>query len=120
MNYLNLIVLLTQLRIIESPTFCLLFFLQELRKKKNDMGTEEEKKSVVKQFQDQYLLKVAGSDQYFLKVLVTLSPVTLSPVTLSLSASPSPQECPISQYKYIRQCIGKGDTPHLMLMSKVL
>ena len=45
-------------------------------------------------FQNQYLLKVAGSDQYFLK------------------------NCQISQYKYIRQCIAKADTPHLMLMSK--
>ena len=43
MTYINLIVLLTQLIINESPTFCLVF-LQELGKKKNDMGTEEEKK----------------------------------------------------------------------------
>ena len=59
------------------------------------------------------ILQVAGSDQYFLA------------------------DCPISQYKYvwpwirfpdfplqladsryIRQCIAKADTPHLMLMSK--
>ena len=38
-------------------------------------SAEEMKKDVVKQFQDQYLLKVAGSDQYFLA------------------------DCPISQYK---------------------
>ena len=50
---------------------------------------------VVDQFQSQYLLKVAGSDQYFL------------------------QNCQISQYKYIRQCLAKSETPHLMLMSKV-
>ena len=50
---------------------------------------------VVEQFQSQYLLKVAGSDQYFL------------------------QNCQISQYKYIRQCLAKSETPHLMLMSKV-
>ena len=41
-----------------------------------DYSAEEmKKKDVVKQFQDQYLLKVAGSDQYFLA------------------------DCPISQYK---------------------
>ncbi len=40
------------------------------------------------------MLKVAGSDQYFL------------------------EECPISQYKYIRASIAKGATPQLMLMSK--
>ena len=74
-------------------------------------SAEEMKKDVVKQFQDQYLLKVAGSDQYFLA------------------------DCPISQYKwawssfqttlfmvpplrYIRQCIAKADTPHLTLMPK--
>lgn len=56
--------------------------------------TDEAKKTVVEQFQNQYLLKVAGSDQYFLK------------------------SCPISQYRYIRQCIAKKETPHLMLMSK--
>ena len=38
-------------------------------------STEEMKKDVVKQVQDQYLLKVVGSDQYFLA------------------------DCPISQYK---------------------
>ena len=43
MTYLKLIVLLTQLSINESPTFCLLFFAS-LRKKEKDMGTEEEKK----------------------------------------------------------------------------
>lgn len=59
-----------------------------------DYSHEEDKRRVVNQFQDQYLLKVAGSGQYFL------------------------ESCPISQYKYIRQCIAKGETPHLMLMSK--
>ena len=75
-----------------------------------EFKTDDEKKRVVEQvtlskyknlplkllsqFQNQYLLKVAGSDQYFLK------------------------NCQISQYKYIRQCIAKADTPHLMLMSK--
>ena len=59
-----------------------------------DYRTEGEKQRVVDQFQTQYLLKVAGSDQYFLK------------------------SCQISQYKYIRQCIAKSETPHLMLMSK--
>jgi len=59
-----------------------------------EFKTDDDKKRVVEQFQNQYLLKVAGSDQYFLK------------------------NCQISQYKYIRQCIAKADTPHLMLMSK--
>lgn len=49
---------------------------------------------VVDEFQSSYVLKVAGSDQYFLKA------------------------CPISQYKYIRACIAKSETPQLMLMSK--
>ena len=59
-----------------------------------EFRTEGDKQRVVDQFQSQYLLKVAGSDQYFLK------------------------PCQISQYKYIRQCIAKSETPHLMLMSK--
>ena len=54
-----------------------------------------DKERVVDDFQTAYVLKVAGSDQYFL------------------------QACPISQYKYIRACIAKAETPQLMLMSKV-
>ena len=61
----------------------------------NEFQSENDKMRVVEQFQSQYLLKVAGSDQYFL------------------------QNCQISQYKYIRQCLAKSETPHLMLMSKV-
>ena len=53
-----------------------------------------DKQRVVEDFQTAYVLKVAGSDQYFL------------------------QACPISQYKYIRACIAKSETPQLMLMSK--
>lgn len=56
--------------------------------------TVEDKKAVVFEHQSSYVLKVAGTDQYFLK------------------------QCPISQYKYIRSCIAKGDTPQLMLMYK--
>ena len=62
----------------------------------NEFQSENDKMRVVEQFQSQYLLKVAGSDQYFL------------------------QNCQISQYKYIRQCLAKSETPHLMLMSKVM
>jgi len=57
-------------------------------------SSDVEKKKVVEDFQNQYLLKVAGSDQYFLR------------------------PCPISQYKYIRSCLAKSETPHLMLMCK--
>jgi len=59
-----------------------------------DFPTMDDKKEVVERFQDHYLLKVAGSDQYFLKM------------------------CPISQYRYIRQCIAKRDMPQLMIMSR--
>ncbi|XP_059092638.1 phosphatidylinositol 4,5-bisphosphate 3-kinase catalytic subunit alpha isoform-like [Tigriopus californicus] len=54
----------------------------------------EDKLQVVKDYQNTYLLKMAGSDQYFLR------------------------DCPISQYKYIRSCIAKNDIPQLMLMLK--
>ena len=60
----------------------------------NEIQSEADKMRIVEQFQSTYLLKVAGSDQYFL------------------------QNCQISQYKYIRQCLAKMETPHLMLMSK--
>ena len=61
----------------------------------DNIQTDMDRARVVDQFQSQYLLKVAGSDQYFLK------------------------NCEITQYKYIRQCLAKSETPHLMLMSKV-
>ena len=60
----------------------------------NEIQSEVDKMRIVEQFQSTYLLKVAGSDQYFL------------------------QNCQISQYKYIHQCLAKMMTPHLMLMSK--
>jgi len=41
-----------------------------------------------------YVLKVAGSDEYFL------------------------MQCPITQYKYVRACIARRQIPQLMLMSK--
>ena len=55
---------------------------------------QEEKDRIIADSEESYVLKVAGSDQYFL------------------------QSCPISQYKYIRACIAKSETPQLMLMSK--
>lgn len=54
----------------------------------------EDKLQVITDYQNMYLLKMAGSDQYFLR------------------------DCPISQYKYIRSCIAKNDIPQLMLMLK--
>lgn len=56
--------------------------------------TQEEKIKVVEDYQSSYVLKMAGSDQYF-----------LLPV-------------PISQYKYIRSSIAKNEIPQMMLMSK--
>ncbi len=41
----------------------------------------------MEEHQSAYVLKVAGSDQYFLRA------------------------CPISQYKYIRSCISRGEIP---------
>ncbi|XP_040576946.1 phosphatidylinositol 4,5-bisphosphate 3-kinase catalytic subunit alpha isoform [Lepeophtheirus salmonis] len=56
--------------------------------------SQENKCRAVEEFQSSYALKVAGSEQYFLL------------------------DCPISQYKYVRRCIAKGEVPQLMLMSK--
>ena len=49
---------------------------------------------VVNEHQSSYVLKVAGSDQYFLRA------------------------CPISQYKYVRACLARGEIPQMMLMSR--
>lgn len=54
--------------------------------------TAEERKRAVFEHSSAYVLKVAGSDQMLLK------------------------ECAIAQYKYIRACIARHDTPQLMLM----
>ena len=67
--------------------------LKKVRNSDQHRSTAD-KQRVVDDFQTAYVLKVAGSDQYFL------------------------QACPISQYKYIRACIAKSETPQLMLMSK--
>jgi len=67
---------------------------KSIKNNSRDYPTQEKKRRVVEEFQNHYLLKVAGSDQYFLKM------------------------CPISQYRYIRQCIARRETPHLMIMSK--
>jgi len=78
----------------DSPVQVIREAIYKSIKNSREYPTQEEKKRVVEQFQDHYLLKVAGSDQYFLK------------------------NCPISQYRYIRACIAKRETPHLMIMSR--
>ena len=67
--------------------------LKKLRSSES-YSSAENKEKVLKDSQDICVLKVAGSDQYFLK------------------------KCPISQYKYIRACIARNDVPQLALMSK--
>ena len=79
----------------DTPLHVIRHAIHKSIRNSDHIQTETEKSRVVEQFQSQYLLKVAGSDQYFL------------------------QNCQISQYKYIRQCLAKSETPHLMLMSKV-
>ena len=79
----------------DTPLHVIRHAIHKSIRNSDQIQTETEKSRVVEQFQSQYLLKVAGSDQYFL------------------------QNCQISQYKYIRQCLAKSETPHLMLMSKV-
>ncbi|XP_074980144.1 phosphatidylinositol 4,5-bisphosphate 3-kinase catalytic subunit alpha isoform isoform X3 [Caretta caretta] len=54
----------------------------------------EQLQRCLQEYQAHYLLKVCGADDYLL------------------------QECPLSQYKYMRNCIAVGRLPHLMLMSK--
>ncbi len=53
----------------------------------------------MEEHQSAYVLKVAGSDQYFL------------------------QSCPVSQYKYIRACLAKNEVgktgTHIVHMSPV-
>ena len=56
--------------------------------------SQEDKIKVVEETQSAYVLKVAGSDQFFL------------------------QACPVSQYKYIRSCIARDEIPQLMLIWK--
>lgn len=56
--------------------------------------TKEQQQQSAREHQCSYLLKVCGIDQYLL------------------------ERFPICQYKYIRNCIAKGEIPQLMLMSK--
>ncbi len=63
-------------------------------KKSDAYKTQEDKIRVVNDHKDSYVLKVAGSDQHLL------------------------ENCPISQYKYIRACIARNAFPQLMLMSR--
>lgn len=57
--------------------------------------SKEQQQRCVAEHQSSYLLKVCGTDEYL-----------LSPVY------------PITQYKYVRSCIAKGEIPQLMLMSR--
>ncbi len=50
--------------------------------------SQEDKDKVINEHQSAYVLKVAGSDQYFLK------------------------SCPVSQYKYIQACVAKDEVSH--------
>ncbi|XP_062813512.1 phosphatidylinositol 4,5-bisphosphate 3-kinase catalytic subunit alpha isoform isoform X3 [Anolis carolinensis] len=54
----------------------------------------EQLRLCVQEYQGKYLLKVCGCDEYLL------------------------EKYPLSQYKYMRNCITIGRLPHLMLMSK--
>ncbi|GIY18285.1 hypothetical protein CDAR_473592 [Caerostris darwini] len=65
-----------------------------LKKLKCMKLTKEQQKERAREHQHSYLLKVCGIDQYLL------------------------ERFPLSQYKYVRNCIAKGEIPQLMLMSK--
>ncbi|KAJ1080049.1 hypothetical protein NDU88_000271 [Pleurodeles waltl] len=66
-----------------------------IRKKTRSMHlSPEQLKLCVLEYQGKYILKVCGCDEYLL------------------------EKYPLSQYKYIRNCISLGRLPHLMLMSK--
>ncbi|XP_070560481.1 phosphatidylinositol 4,5-bisphosphate 3-kinase catalytic subunit alpha isoform-like [Ptychodera flava] len=68
---------------------------ETIRKKTRsmDLSTGQQQRCV-DEYKGTYVLKVCGCDEYFLGTY------------------------PISQYKYIQQCIGKDKLPQLMLMSK--
>uniref|UniRef100_H3AV31 Phosphatidylinositol 4,5-bisphosphate 3-kinase catalytic subunit alpha isoform n=1 Tax=Latimeria chalumnae TaxID=7897 RepID=H3AV31_LATCH len=68
---------------------------EAIRKKTRSMHlSPEQLKLCVQEYQGKYILKVCGCDEYLL------------------------EKYPLSQYKYIRNCITIGRLPHLMLMSK--
>ncbi|PIK49264.1 putative phosphatidylinositol 4,5-bisphosphate 3-kinase catalytic subunit alpha isoform [Apostichopus japonicus] len=69
---------------------------ETIREKAQQMPklNKEAQQKCVEEYKRTYVLKVCGCDEYIL------------------------QDFPISQYKYVRQCLLKGDTPQLMLMSK--
>ncbi|XP_007440306.1 phosphatidylinositol 4,5-bisphosphate 3-kinase catalytic subunit alpha isoform-like isoform X1 [Python bivittatus] len=68
---------------------------EAIRKKTRSMHlSPEQLRLCVQEYQGKYLLKVCGSDDYLL------------------------EKYPLSQYKYMRNCIAIGRLPHLMLMSK--
>ncbi|XP_043932276.1 phosphatidylinositol 4,5-bisphosphate 3-kinase catalytic subunit alpha isoform-like [Protopterus annectens] len=68
---------------------------EAIRKKTRSMHlSPEQLKLCVQEYQGKYILKVCGCDEYLL------------------------EKYPLSQYKYIRNCISVGWLPHLMLMSK--
>ena len=67
----------------DTPLHVIRYAIHKSIRHSNEIQSESDKMRIVEQFQSTYLLKVAGSDQYFL------------------------QNCQISQYKYIRQCLAK-------------
>nr|XP_060635810.1 phosphatidylinositol 4,5-bisphosphate 3-kinase catalytic subunit alpha isoform-like isoform X2 [Anolis sagrei ordinatus] len=68
---------------------------EAIRKKTRSMHlSPEQLRLCVQEYQGKYLLKVCGCDEYLL------------------------EKYPLSQYKYMRNCITIGRLPHLMLMSK--
>ncbi|XP_077998309.1 phosphatidylinositol 4,5-bisphosphate 3-kinase catalytic subunit alpha isoform-like [Glandiceps talaboti] len=68
---------------------------ETIRKKTRSMDlTQQQQQRCVDEYKGTYVLKVCGCDEYLLGTY------------------------PITQYKYIQQCISKEDYPQLMLMSK--
>ncbi|XP_075764519.1 phosphatidylinositol 4,5-bisphosphate 3-kinase catalytic subunit alpha isoform-like isoform X2 [Pelodiscus sinensis] len=68
---------------------------EAIRKRTRSMQlSPEQLRRCVQEYRGQYLLKVCGCDEFLLA------------------------PCPLSQYKYIRNCVATGRLPHLMLMSK--
>ncbi|XP_035226902.1 phosphatidylinositol 4,5-bisphosphate 3-kinase catalytic subunit alpha isoform-like isoform X2 [Stegodyphus dumicola] len=65
-----------------------------LKKLKCMKMSKEQQQHCAREHQHSYLLKVCGIDEYLL------------------------ERFPLAQYKYIRNCIAKGEIPQLMLMSK--
>ncbi|KAJ8319750.1 hypothetical protein KUTeg_001337, partial [Tegillarca granosa] len=68
---------------------------ETIRRRSRIMGiTKEHAERCIEEYGHTYALKVCGCDQFLL------------------------QECPISQYKYVRECIARDKIPQLMLLTK--